>query len=532
MNLLIAEDEDRLRNSLAYNILWEEHGIEVVGLAENGLLALELFEHRKPDIVLMDIQMPEMDGIALIREIQRRETMVKLIILSGHDNFEYAQIALEHGVVKYLLKPAGEGEIVNAVLEAADQLRFELERLNHQIRLEERWEQHLPYMKEMFIQHWLSGKYDPQQVLEIGRDLGIELGHDWQYTVVVLDMDDPTAREAGPGDRDRRKRMFSLNRLVTELLISVSAWIVMDTNERTVILFHAPAGEDENRELLTVNTIVDRLLTRLKEVLKAPVNGGISGATGGREDVNKLYFQAVKALQNRMLYGSGIAIPYREEQRAECSGLEVHPHMEKTLEIALETGDERKARAIIDEMWDTSLGQAVSLEEAREYVLYWSGLLIRMIQKMGWSVKEVTGDDYALFQNLQLLSTKEQVRGWISRTVEGIVAQVERQRKAVSHQMVKRILNMVEAEIDQEMTLHTVASRMYVNSSYLSRLFKQETGKAFSAYVVERRMELAKATLQKGAKVYDAARTVGYRDVSYFTKVFRKYWGVTPREIK
>ncbi|OZB92184.1 response regulator [Paenibacillus sp. XY044] len=532
MNLLIAEDEDRLRSSLAYNIPWEEHGIEVVGLAENGLRALELFEHQKPDIVLMDIQMPEMDGISLIREIQHKDAMVKLIILSGHDNFEYAQIALEHGVVKYLLKPAGEDEIVNAVLEAADQLRVELERLNHQIKLEERWQQHLPYLRERFMQHWMSGKYDPQQVLEISHDLGIELGNDWQYTLVVLDLDDPAPTEAAPGDRDRRKLMFSLNRLATELLYPVPAWIVMDTNERTVILFHALAGEDKNRELLTVNTIVDRLLSRLKEVLKVPVNGGISGSTGGREDVSKLYLQAVKALQSRMLYGAGIAIPYREEQGAACPELEVHPHLEKKLEIALETGDERKARAIVDEMWDTNLGQAESLEEAREYVLYWSGLLIRMMQKMGWSVKEVTGDDYALFQNLRLLSTKEQVRGWIFRTVEGIVAQVERQRKAVSHQTVKRILNMVEAEIDREITLHTVASRMYVNSSYLSRLFKQETGKAFSAYVVERRMELAKATLQKGARVYDAARTVGYRDVSYFTKVFRKYWGVTPSEIK
>jgi two-component system response regulator YesN len=98
--------------------------------------------------------------------------------------------------------------------------------------------------------------------------------------------------------------------------------------------------------------------------------------------------------------------------------------------------------------------------------------------------------------------------------------------------MIKTILSLVENEIDQEMTLHAVADRLYVNSSYLSRLFKQETGKAFSTYVLERKMERAKAILQEGARVYDAAAGVGYRDVSYFTRVFRKYWGVTPGEVR
>ncbi|MEK8130074.1 response regulator [Paenibacillus filicis] len=532
MNVLIVEDEVRLRNSLAYNIPWEDHGIEIVGMAENGVQALQLFDRKKPDIVLMDIQMPEMDGITLARELKRKDALVKLIILSGHDTFEFAQSALELGVVKYLLKPAGEEEIVQAVVEAAQLLRRELERLNHQMQLEVRWEQHLPYLRNVYMQQWISGKYDLWEVWQYSHDVQIDLQPDWQYALVVLDMDPLSDEETRFSAKDRPLLLFSLNSIVTELLQSADAWVCTDAEEQTVVLFYAPRESEPNEHLLRVNTTVDRLLAKVQEFLKVSASGGISGSTGGWEDVSRLYGQAAKALQNRKLYGRGIAIPYREEQQAEYTVLEVQPNLEKALEIALETGDADKARAVADELWALGLGKAEQLDEVHEHVMYLGGLLVRIIQKQGWRVKEVVGDDYVLFQNSQLLAAKEQIQSWLYRTVEHIVAQVNRQRKAVSHHTVKWILNMVEEEIDKEITLHTVADRLYVNSSYLSRLFKQETGKPFSTYVLERKMERAKTALQKGAKVYDAANLVGYRDVSYFTKVFRKYWGVTPREMK
>lgn len=102
---MIVEDEIRILNSLANNIPWNEHGIEVVALAENGLEALSMIERRKPDIVLLDIEMPEMDGLTLVRTVLQQETHMKFVILSGHDDFPYAQAAVGLGVMKYLLKP-------------------------------------------------------------------------------------------------------------------------------------------------------------------------------------------------------------------------------------------------------------------------------------------------------------------------------------------------------------------------------------------------------------------------------------------
>lgn len=241
--------------------------------------------------------------------------------------------------------------------------------------------------------------------------------------------------------------------------------------------------------------------------------------------------QAVRALQNRIVLGTDLAIPYREEPRNEPL-LTPQPNLEKALEIALETGEIEKAFDALAALWDGGMAKADTLADIHEQILYFASLFVRMIQQQGWPVREVAGDDFAYFHNYRELAAKEQIIGWLHRLIRSYVAYAGERRKVTSHDTVKAILLLVENEIDQEMTLHAVADRMFVNSSYLSRLFKEETGKPFSSYVLERKMVRAKAILQEGARVYDAAAAVGYRDVSYFTRVFRKYWGVTPGEIR
>jgi two-component system response regulator YesN len=225
-------------------------------------------------------------------------------------------------------------------------------------------------------------------------------------------------------------------------------------------------------------------------------------------------------------------IPYRETDGENVRPFSIEPDLEKELEIGMETADETKAMAALQGIWDTLVSRMESSDDFHEAVLFVLGLFARIIQKRGWTTKQVLGDEAKYIQNVSLLSTQTQTWTLLTRIVQRIVAYVKEQRKASSHQVVKEVLRLVNEEMDQELTLHMVADRMYINSSYLSRLFKQEMGVAFSDYVLERKMERAKALLQEGHKVYDAARSVGYRDVSYFTKVFRKYWGVNPGECK
>jgi two-component system response regulator YesN len=530
MNLMIVEDEIRLRSSLANNIPWDSHGIEIIGLAANGKEALELIDHKKPDIVLLDIQMPEMNGISFARTVRKKDPHIQFIILSGHDNFSFAQSALEIGVFKYLLKPAGEEAILHAVIDAAELLRENIEKRHNTAILQQKWMNHLPHLQKIFLQNWLNGKYVAWEIVKKSKDLLIDLSSEQQFAVVLLDMDPLLETETRFNTSDVPLLQFSLGRIAQEFFSATpSSWVFSDSQEYTVVLF---ASDTHNTQefLLRINTDISKLLMVVKDALKLTASAGISASTRKIEELNKVYKQAFTTLQERMVYGNHIALPYQEEYGKE-ENITIEPHLEKALEIALETADLDKALNILNQLWNNGIESAGSLEEIHEHVLYLSSLYIRIIQKQGWSVKEVSNKDYAYFQNLQALSTKEQTYQWINRITKSYIDYLQKQRKSTSHEIVKVILDMIEKEMSQELTLQTVADKLFINSSYLSRLFKQETSKAFSSYVLERKMERAKKALINGTKVYDAANMVGYKDPSYFTRVFRKYWGVTPGEI-
>lgn len=567
MNLMIVEDEARLRQSLAGAIPWEEHGIEVVALASNGKEALQLFERKKPDILLLDVQMPEMDGLTLVRLLRERDAFLKTIILSGHDNFAYAQQAMESGVTQYLLKPAGERDILEAVAGAARELRQELDRRYNEELLRQKWIDHLPQLQAAFFERLLRGSFRPGEAQRQGAEYGLTLPTGARYAVAVVDAepagetlgteaggawtddawpDDARTYDAnadgealGGGGRarpvDPARARFSVYLLAQALLSDADCWLFLDGQGYLAIIFTVASDTGAQQGLLGPQALVDKLLNRAREGLGLVCSAGIGGSAEPLGELNRLYAEACLALQDRIVYGPGIAIPYREPKTCGAIAAALPPisgDQEKALEIALELGDAEAAGRALEEMWLNGLEEADTADEIMEGVLYIASQLVRFVQKQGLAIKEVLGDHYASFLNPSQLTTRDKIRAWLESSTAEIAAYQARRRKSSRHQFVETLLRIAQEEIDQEVTLHTAAERLFVNPSYLSRLFKQEMGQTFSAYVLELKMEKAKAALSDGAKVYDAARMVGYRDVSYFTKVFRKYWGVTPGGMK
>ena len=109
--IVIADDEEQLRHSLIRRIPWEEIGFQVVGEAENGIEALEQVERLEPDLLLTDIRMPFMSGIELAREAREICPTMQIAFLSGHDDFSYAQQAIQYNIISYMLKPISSAEL-------------------------------------------------------------------------------------------------------------------------------------------------------------------------------------------------------------------------------------------------------------------------------------------------------------------------------------------------------------------------------------------------------------------------------------
>ncbi|GAA3413336.1 TIM-barrel domain-containing protein [Paenibacillus hodogayensis] len=205
---------------------------------------------------------------------------------------------------------------------------------------------------------------------------------------------------------------------------------------------------------------------------------------------------------------------------------------EKSLEIGLETGDKAKSRAALEKLL-TEWVQTRAPGEAGEQLLYVSGLLARFLERKQWPMKHVFGEIYERFLNLQAETDVDAIGPILIQAAERVAEFSQKSRVSALHPLVQQLKEMVGQEMDQPFfTLAVAAERLHVNASHLSRLFKQETGKSFSEYMMELKMKHAKQLMQNGSKVADASLSVGFKDTGYFIRVFRKFWGVTPGELK
>ena len=154
-SLLVVDDEKDVAKSIAYDINWEELDITEVQCVYNGLEALEYMNKRRVDVVLTDIRMPGMDGIRLAEKIADRWKYVKMIFMTGYEEFEYARQALRYGVTEYLLKPAANEELFDAVKKGLDKLRAELKQAAEKESVQAQWERARPLLKEKLLQQWV-----------------------------------------------------------------------------------------------------------------------------------------------------------------------------------------------------------------------------------------------------------------------------------------------------------------------------------------------------------------------------------------
>jgi two-component system response regulator YesN len=206
--------------------------------------------------------------------------------------------------------------------------------------------------------------------------------------------------------------------------------------------------------------------------------------------------------------------------------------LEKELEMAIETGNGPGMRELSGRIMETGFGTGVPVTEAKEVLLRIMCLLARIVHSHGWTLRETLGEDYEDFERYNELLTREQICEWLQRTTGRISGAIARRRQSGTQITVNEMMRFIQERLhEEELSLYLVAEKLYVNYSYLSRIFKKMTGQSFSDYVLRLRMERAKELLAKGEKVYDAASQVGYRHVNYFSKAFSKYYGVKPSDM-
>ena len=524
LKVLVVDDEKLVRQMVIRCIDWEAVGLEIVGEASSARMGMELVESLRPDIIFMDVRMPGMNGLECSRKIVEKHQEIKIMILSGHDEFEYASEGIKIGVFDYLLKPINAEELRRAAVKVRDAILQEKNHIKEYERYKEELEKHSSYIRDRQLGA-LVRSHKPEQYLESLEYFGIKFtGNIYQIALVQIAYGEEAEREEG-----KLLIKMYVRKIIEDYYGDMSGVFVIDSGSERLIILN---NQSEN----AIYEKGEELKQYLENNTDARISIGAGNVYQELSGLQKSYQEAKDALKFQFVSEDEPVICYRD----------VFPYYDMEKTVGLDTGvlhefgnavrisNVKKA----EEQLDSMLANMKMSGEERDQILVYAMQILTEIMKAVSELKiekHVGETEYSsmverLFQFRSFEAIQSYLREMVQKSCSVIGTEVSDKEKDLVHK-VKDYL--AEHYKDEDISLNALAESFYVNSSYLSRVFKEKTGMTFSSYLFELRMEAAASmVLHSELKSYEIAEKVGISDPHYFSACFKKYTGTSVSEYR
>lgn len=287
--VLIADDEPKIRRGLRSSIERLRPDMTVVAEAEDGKAALAMVEYEKPDILMIDIRMPFLNGLELIERIRIIHRDCVIIVVTGHDEFEYAKRALQLKVFEYVLKPVSRDLLASVLERAVSELAVSRSQSQYLDWAREQLERNMPLLREQFLRDWVKDRLSRYEIGEQAVFLGIEIS-DPRSMAVVHVVERPIL--IGPQmEKERRLSLLAVRKMVEELFLPFEPLAVFqDENDNIVVLGRSTGGSDWMETVLRIEARADRSLRETLVVAHKPVPGGAEGIPETYESLTREIF--------------------------------------------------------------------------------------------------------------------------------------------------------------------------------------------------------------------------------------------------
>lgn len=534
IRILIADDEKWIR-AIIKDVIYSSSDKDYIisGEASDGQEALDLVLDSQPDILLTDIRMPELDGLELMKEVIKLNPHLKIVFISGYDEFEYAQRALKLGAFDYLLKPIEEAYLLEVLNSAKEAIYIEREKQASDQLLKIQHEAGFNLLRENFLSDILKGtSLTIDEFNKQSKHLGLVFDKP-VFGVMTISLDDYRAKTADL----TKPQVFSLvsalktslNRVAKKYLKGYCLCKVPDDNEIN-ILFNNDAYLTKEY-ISDVFNIIQKLMRRHFNV---SCSAGVSSQQHGISKISALYAEAVWAIKYKMIYGLGCVLFYEDIQNIKVREIALSKDLAQEISLNLELRNFQNASSILD-------GIFIQLDTYKDStpVLIKNTLwkfLLDIISKLDCKVslenKLYGFDQNSVYEEFKRMETLGETKAYLKNLFKSIVNN-HMQNESGYNNAVESAKKFISANYYKDISLELMANYVYLNPSYFSELFKKETGRNFIEYLTGVRINRAKELLKNtGLKSYEVCEAVGYTDSKYFSKLFKKIVGVTPSEYK
>lgn len=520
--ILLADDEGIELDALSFILEKNFPGQCTVETAKTGYDAVQLSERFRPDIAVMDIRMPGINGMEAIQAIQATSPGILFIVLTAYDKFEYAKEAIRLSVFEFLTKPVNRMVFVDVLRRAMNKVDAEHKARTVALKTRERMENMLPVLESSFVFMLLMQSDDPAAYERLFDMLGIDSTH---ATVMVLELTRKLDGDILELDIKASEMYVSIRGLVKESFVSVVGPAMAN---RIIIVRPAAETENEYYERLLLIEQGRALAHRVEDKIGVECKLGI-GSTVSMDRLCESYSQAVKAVK----HCKGIVSHYNDLPIAPDFETGYPAEREKHLEEMILKGDapgavadaEHFFRWMVERYPDHDMAIRLKVLEfvmRAEYSVFHEG---------GMKYHFLDRDDY--LQTVLAAENYEELKGWFLRKIAESARNVSTKADEKANRVISKARAFIDRNFNRDLTLEEVSREVHVSPYYFSKLFKEQVGENYINYLTLKRIETAKQLLADGRlNVKNICNEVGYNDPNYFSRLFKRFEGVTPTEYR
>ncbi len=510
--VILADDEPVIIRGLKKMMDWKKLNAQIVGEAENGEELLNLIHVKNPDIIISDIAMPRKTGIDVLREIKENGWNMKVIFLSGYQEFDYARQAITYGAVDYLLKPVGQAEL-EQVIQKAEQLFLNKDPM-------ELLQREKDDIQEVFRK--INSEYEYTDLYRHFRDMGLETERK-VFTGVCFSLSAETVRKIGDQNMLELLR-FSVFKKIQEYLKSNKNGFVIkrEPNSSNVMLLHG------DTELSHGYDIIKSICKKIEEDYKVNLVVGVGISVKNISELKHAYKTAKFSADFYYFCRQNIIRYDKISKEFRNSFEDYHECYKEFLQSILRN----------DDSWKDNLKNLLSIVESLHYGNRYAAEnrciamamdLYKDLEDYGLTSKENAAEYEQFVAHIRGQSTYEELSRFILRYLSGMLNKEVLFKDTADKNTILKVKRYIQEHCNKELSLNSIAKMVYMNPYYFSTFFKKETGQNFKSYVTDVRMKKAmRLLLETDIKTYELSEKVGYHDVRNFAEKFKEYYGDTP----
>ena len=541
LKIFLAEDEVVVRETIKRMIPWEELGFELVGEAADGEMALPLLIRQQPDLLITDIKMPFMNGLTLARLAKKEIPGLKVVILSGYDDFNYAKQAIGIGVEDYLLKPITK----NALIERLSEIRSRYEHEKTQKEYYEKFQREMQaYEKNSsrdFFEALVGGSMDMMEVYKRAEKLGLDIVAE-AYNVLIFTMncdedfseqrDEYSSWEAE--SLELLENFFAGHSSAMLFRSNIFSYGVLLKGQRETIEENTRACVDEIRKILSRQDgrrewflAVGQSVERLSQIQKSYHTASRAFSQRYLYDENILYYDEMETME----HPGGQA---ETEDNAYLQKVDVNALNPAILQKFLSNGLQEETENFVKDYFYAIGQEPMESLVFRNYVILNVRFsVISFIKGLGCDTNEMESADT---EEVLAESGKnmESAIAYAKKMISQAIEIRDQNSGNKNRSILKTAVDFIDSHyMDEEISLNTVANVANVSSNHFSALFSQNMGQTFIEYLTTLRMNKAKELLRcTGMRSSEIAGEIGYKDAHYFSYLFKKTQGMTPSDYR